>query len=61
MRAREMPRIATSGALTIGVKYGAADAAQIRDAETAALHLVERDLAGARLLGELRELDRELR
>ena len=55
---REMPRIATSGALTIGRERRAADAAQVRDAEAAALHLVERDLARARFLRQLRELDR---
>src|SRR5258706_13249006 len=41
-------------------EIGPADAAQIRNAETAALHLVECDLAGPRLLRQLRELDREL-
>ena len=51
-----MPRIATSGWLTIGVNERAADAAEVGDREAAALHLVERELAGARLLGELVEL-----
>src|SRR5262249_47347401 len=34
----------------------ATDAAEIRDAEATALHLVERDLAVAGLLGQLRQL-----
>src|SRR5207245_7033259 len=38
----------------------AADAAQIRDAERAALPLLERQFAAARLLGELRQLDGDL-
>ena len=38
----------------------AADAAEVGDREAAALHLVERQLAGARLLRRLRQLDRQL-
>src|SRR5436190_1321296 len=41
-------------------EVGAADAAEVGDAEAAALHLLERDLAVARLLGELLQLHREL-
>ena len=39
----------------------AADAAQVGDREAAALHLVERELAGARLLGQLRSAPRRAR
>ena len=56
-----MPRIATSGQLTIGVNDGAADAAEVGDREAAALHVVERELAGARLLRRLRQLGGQLR
>ena len=41
-------------------EVGAADAAEVGDAEAAALHFLERDLAAARLLRQLRELHRQL-
>ena len=49
---RTTPRIATSGALTIGREGGAADAAQRRDGEGRALHFGGRKLAGAGLFRE---------
>ena len=41
----DTPRIATSGALMIGVKRGAADAAERADREAAALHVGRAELA----------------
>ena len=55
-----MPRIATSGALTIGVKYVPPMPPRLLMVKRSALHLVERQLARLRLLGDLLQLRREL-
>jgi hypothetical protein len=52
--------MATSGGVDDRREAGAADAAEVGDAEVAAAHVVGRELAVARLLGQLAELDREL-
>ena len=55
-----MPRIATSGELTIGVNDVPPMPPRLVIVKHAALHLVERQLAGARLLGDLGQLRRQL-
>ena len=60
MRAREMPRIADFRRVDDRRERRAADAAKIRDAEAAALHLLERQLPVACFLGQLRQLHGEL-
>ena len=60
MRARATPRMATSGQFTIGVNGAGAEAAQIRDRHRPALHVVQRQLPGARFLRGLRDLVGEL-
>ena len=53
------PRIATSGALMIGVKKRAADTAEAGDREAAALHVGGIDLAVAHARADCAELFRE--
>ena len=53
---RTTPRIATSGALTIGVKAVPPMPPKRRDGEGRALHFGGRELAGARFFGQCAEL-----
>jgi hypothetical protein len=58
--ARDTPRIATFRRVDDRREEAAADAAQARDREGAALHVAGLELAVARQLGDLRQLARDV-